>query len=65
MAFGCGVMALLLDLTGWFTIVGAVHALIGCGYAALTPRGRVRKAALSINAVAFAVAVLIYAAWLL
>jgi hypothetical protein len=65
MAFGSGGLALLLDFTGWYTIVGAVLALVGCGYAVISPRGRVRKVALSLNAVAFALAALIYVALLL
>jgi hypothetical protein len=65
MAFGIGGLALLLDFTGWYTIAGAVLALVGGGYAAMSPRGRVRKAALSLNAVAFALSALIYVALLL
>jgi hypothetical protein len=63
MAFGFGGLALLLDFTGWYTIVGAVLALVGFGYAVMGPRGRV-KVALSLNAVALALATLIYAALL-
>jgi hypothetical protein len=65
MAFGFGGVALLLDFTGWYTIVGAVLALVGCGYAAMSPQGRARKAALSLNALAIALAALIYVSLLL
>jgi hypothetical protein len=65
MAFGFGGLGLLLDFTGWYTIVGAVFALVGFGYAVIGPRGTVRKVALSLNAVALSLATLIYAALLL
>ena len=60
MTFGVGGLALLLAASGWYTIVGAALALIGSGYALLCPPGRLRKAAFSLNAFAFAVAALIY-----
>ena len=65
MAFGFGVVGLLLDFTGWYTIVGAALALVGCSYAVLSPRGKARKAALSLNGLAVALAALIYASLLL
>ena len=65
MAFGIGALALLLDLTGWFTIVGGGLAVVGCGYALMSPRGRLRTAALTLNGIAFAVAAVIYASLLL
>jgi hypothetical protein len=65
MAFGFGGLALLLDFTGWYTIVGAVLALVGCGYAVMSPRGKARKAALSLNGLAIALAALIYVSLLL
>ena len=65
MAFAFGGVALLLDFTGWYTIVGSVLALVGCGYSVMSPRGKARKAAFSLNGLAIALAALIYVSLLL
>jgi len=56
LALGLGVFALLLDFVPWWTILGAMLGLVGGGYALLTPRGRLRTAALMLNGLAFFVA---------
>ena len=65
LALGIGVFALLLDFTGWYTIAGAVLALVGAGYALLSSRGRFRIIAVSVNGLALVVAAAIMLAFYL
>lgn len=62
MFIGC--LALLLDLTVWFAMVGGVLGLVGGALALLVTRSRLRRAALYVNGAAFLVAAVIYA-WIL
>ncbi|SRR6266498_223827 len=64
-ALGLGSAGLLLDFTGWYTIAGGVLGLIGFTFALFSPRGKLRSAARSLNAVTFVVAVVILAAFFL
>ena len=64
LALGFGSLGLLLDFTGWFTFAGALFGLLGFAFALFCPRGKLRRAALWLNAATFIVGVVILALWL-
>jgi hypothetical protein len=53
-AVGLGVLALLLDVTGWLLLFGGLVAVIGALNAFLCPRGWIRTVALAMNGLALA-----------
>jgi hypothetical protein len=59
LAFGLGGLGILLDFTGWYTIVGGIFGLLGCSFVVMTPRSKARAAGFALNALATLVAAVI------
>jgi hypothetical protein len=59
LALVLGSVGLVLDFTGWYTVVGGLFGLLGMVFALLALRGRIRRSAFWLNSVALGVAVIV------